>query len=407
MAMAMAFGAVIWALLSAGEIMSEKFAFLVHPRTAIRADMAGWFAPLGWLPEGFYRWGLRTLPIPPITAGTVTLGERPHAVTGSIILVPFSAQQMLHLPREQVRRRVDAAVDHAVGSGARIVGLGALTAPVTEGGQTLAHRTDIGVTNGNAFTAAMILQAVQRLLGRVKGTTTTVAIIGAAGSVGSCVTRLLAQQRLCDRLLLVGRRLPPVDALAEEISASHRGVTVQVSDEIAAARAADLVIVLTSASDCLIQAEHLKQGATVLDATQPRNTARTLLAERPDLLVVDGGLVALPGARITVKLGLPRGCVYACLAETMLLTLAGHAGHFSLGPPTTEQALYIEQLAQRYQPLGFTLAPFHSFGQPLANSPENAAGAFAKAITNPPASVTGEGTNHYDSRYSLRTATVS
>lgn len=387
--------------------MSDKFAFLVHPRTAIRTDLAGWFAPLGWLPEGFYRWGLRTLPIPPMTVGRVTLGARPYPVTGSIILVPFSAQQMLHLPTEQVIPRVQAAVDQAVASGARIVGLGALTAPVTAGGQRLAHRTDIGVTNGNAFTAAMILQATQHLLAQVRRAAPTVAIIGAAGSVGSCVARLLAEQRLGDRLLLIGRRRAPVDALAAEIHATVRSMTVQSSNTIADARTADLVIVLTSATDCLVRAEHLKQGAILLDATQPRNTARTLLAERPDLLVVDGGLVALPGVRINVKLGLPPGCVYACLAETMLLTLAGHDGHFTIGAPTTEQATYISQLAQRYQAIGFTLAPFHAFGQPLTAFQEFAARPVASAGTTTPLYVTEERRRNHDNRHSLCTAPVS
>ena len=387
--------------------MSRQFAFLIHPRSTISADLAGWFAPLGWLPETFYRWGLRTFPVPPMTAGRVTLAAPTGTVTGSIILVPLSAQQMLNLPREQVRHRVEAAVTHAADSGAEIIGLGALTSPVTEGGQTLAHHTTVGITNGNAFTAAMILQAVQQLLGRVKRATPTIAVIGAAGSVGSCVTKLIAQQRLSDRLLLIGRHLPPVALLANELATTAVGMTVHASTDLATARTADLVVVLTSATDCIVRTAHLKLGAIVLDATQPRNTPRTLLAERPDLLVVDGGLVALPTARITVKLGLPHGCVYACLAETMLLALAGHTGHFTLGAPTTEQATYLGQLAQRYQGVGFTLAPLHSFGQALATPPALDTRPTAHKGRQVLDAFIGEGREPSEQRHPLYTATFS
>lgn len=349
--------------------MQQKFAFLVHPRTCVQRDMAGWFAPLGLIPEPIYRWGLRTLPIPPVTAGTVTLRNQTESTAGSIIMVPLSAQQMLQLPRAQVMQRVIAAVDHAAASGAQLVGLGALTAPVTAGGTVLAQRTDIGVTNGNAFTAAMMHAAARDLIARCPHADPTIAIIGAAGSVGSCVARLLAQSRACARLLLVGRRLAPVAALADEIAATTPRLTVTPAVDVAAARSADLVIVLTSASDSIVRAEHLKPGAMVLDGTQPRNTDADLLTKRPDVLVVDGGLVAVPSVRISVQIGLPRGCVYACLAETMLLALDGHRGHFTLGAPTLEQATYISQLAQKYRHLGFTLAPFHTFGQSLAADP--------------------------------------
>lgn len=349
--------------------MPRQFAFLVHPRTSVQADLAGWAAPLGLIPEPVYRWGLRTLPIPPLTAGRVTLRNQTEDIAGSIIMVPLSAQQMLQLPREQVAKRVIAAVDHAAASGAQIVGLGALTAPVTAGGQVLAQRRDIGVTNGNAFTAAMMFSAAQQLIARCPHADPTIAIIGAAGSVGSCVARLLARSRSCARLILVGRRQGPVASLADEITATAPGLTVTSAIDVAMARSADLVIVLTSASDSIVRSEHLKPGAMVLDGTQPRNTDADLLTKRPDVLVIDGGLVAVPSVRISVQIGLPRGCVYACLAETMLLALDGHRGHFTLGAPTLEQATYISQLAQKYRHLGFTLAPFHTFGQTLAAAP--------------------------------------
>src|SRR3712207_7086631 len=54
--------------------------------------------------------------------------------------------------------------------------------------------------------------------------------------------------------------------------------------------------------------------------------------------------------------------------STMLLALEGHTDHFSIGTPTLEQADYMLRLAHKHRQFGFDLAPFHSFGQPLAEN---------------------------------------
>ena len=64
-------------------------------------------------------------------------------------------------------------------------------------------------------------------------------------------------------------------------------------------------------------------------------------------------------------IGLPEGLSYACLAETMLLAKADHEGHFSIGNPTIEQAEFIRGIAEKFDNLGFKVAPDYSFGKPL------------------------------------------
>lgn len=344
--------------------MQSTFAFLVHPRADIRRDLAGWLPPLGMLPEPVCDWALQMLPLPPLAVGKVRLPDA-SKTAGWIMLVPYSARQMLTLSRAQVTRKISAAIDKAVRLGANVVGLGALTAPVTGGGQRLAQRRDVAITNGNAFTAAMTVMAIKQLLARSSQSEPTVALVGASGSVGTCVAHLLARQHVIDRLLCVARSAERLERLAASLRAQAPGMHVRTSYDMAAVRDADLVVVLTSSADCLVRSEHLKPGATVLDDTQPRNTDPALLHERPDVLVVDGGLVALNDVHIGVNIGLPPGCVYACLAETMLLALDGYDEHFSIGAPTVTQAEYIGQLAVKHRSYGFDLAPLHSFGRPI------------------------------------------
>ena len=344
--------------------MSETgaFAFTVHPRARLREDLARAWRPLGLVPERVYDTALRCLPLPPITmAGVQIGGER----VGHVVLVPFGARHLLS-DIEEGRRRVSQAVDRAAALGADVVGLGALTATVTAGGLTLRERTDIAVTNGNAFTAAIVEDQIRMLLPHVSARTGRphVAIVGATGSVGTAVTKLLARDSAGARLTLIARTEGRLKALAAAIAAD---VDVDVAQTIDAVRDADLVVLLTASADTLLGPEHLATGAVVLDATQPRNTSPALASARPDVLVVDGGIVAIPSLRLTGgEIGLPDGRSYACFAETAILALSGHSGHFSLGNPTLDQVDAIRERARSLSHLGFHAAEPTSFGRPVA-----------------------------------------
>ena len=101
--------------------------------------------------------------------------------------------------------------------GASVVGLGALTTPASGAGRLLRDRPGITITTGNAFTAHLTVEAVRRLLPAAPGG--HVAIVGASGSVGSCVVRLLADEPVVADLTLVARGAARLAALADEVSA--------------------------------------------------------------------------------------------------------------------------------------------------------------------------------------------
>ena len=341
------------------------FAFLVHPRTRIADDLGRVWRPLGAGPERLYDTALRRLPLPPVRmAGVEVAGQR----VGDVVLVPFGARHLLEQPAEG-RRRVSAAVDRAVRLDADVVGLGALTATVTGGGVALRRRTDVGVTNGNAFTASTVDLQARLLLGSAVDLRADrhVAVVGATGSVGGAVAALLARDAAVDRLTLVGRSRPKLAALAERLEALSGGrVRTRATDDLTEAADAGLVVLLTASAGAVVAPQHLAPGAVVLDATQPRNTSPDLLVRRPDVTVVDGGVVDIPTLRLRGgDIGLPRGQAYACFAETALLALSGHRGHFSIGVPTLEQVDRTRELAAGLSHLGFGAAAPTSFGRPL------------------------------------------
>lgn len=330
------------------------FAFLVHPRADLRQDMARVAKPLGLVPKAVYDRALRRLPLPPLRFASIELSGR---AVGRLILVPFGARHLL-TDRRTGARKVAQAIDRAKASGADLVGLGGLTSPVTNGGRQMARRTDIGITNGNAFTAATVYRQVRDLLATAP--TGRVAVVGATGSVGSAVTRLLARDGLGTDLLLVARDQQRLATLAAAVGA-------RTATDLTAVSACDTVVLLTSAAEALVGPEHLGRGAVVLDATQPRNTSPDLLRRRPDVRVLDGGVVEVPGMRVRGgSIGLAPGQAFACLAETMLLSLSGHRGHFSLGRPTLEQVDRMVEIAHELGDLGFRPAAPSSFGRPVA-----------------------------------------
>jgi fatty aldehyde-generating acyl-ACP reductase len=83
-------------------------------------------------------------------------------------------------------------------------------------------------------------------------------------------------------------------------------------------------------------------------------------AQRNDVLVIEGGLVEIPGdVDFHFDFGFPPRTSYACMAETMALALEGRYESYTLGKDlTVAQVKEIEGIARRH---GFKLAGFRSF----------------------------------------------
>lgn len=340
---------------------SNKFAFLLHPRTEIAEDFARVFKPLGWIPNSWYERVLPMLPASPRVVSSIR-NQETGEVIGEVIAVFLTPAHLLGRNRKLVDRHIDAAVNLAKKRGASLVGLGALTAPATGGGNRLRKQNQISVTNGNAFTAVATYQGIVRMAQQL-GKKPTIALVGASGSVGSAVTRLLMQKGDAEKLILIGRTPSKLNALASEAPAEQQ---MQVSLDIADSKQAEIVVLMTSAPDALLKSEHLMHGAYVLDDTQPRNTSPDLLKERPDITLVDGGLVMTPGLkRRGSSIGIPSQMSFACLAETALLALDRHVGHGVVGEPTLEQVNHMAKLAERFSSLGFHIAPPTAFGKQI------------------------------------------
>ena len=283
----------------------------------------------------------------PFTVSHITGVKSPHAeAEGWFVGCPLTAKQMVELPEEFVIDRIVETGKIAEELGAKILGLGAFTSIVGDAGVTIAERLNIAVTSGNSYTVATALEGTReaaRLMGKDLRDA-EVAIVGASGSIGSACARILSRE--VRHINLIARRIAPLEELAQELN-GHGAATFSVSSDVKSClHKADVVIAVTSAVDFIIDPADLKSGAVVCDVARPRNVSRNVSAQRNDVLVIEGGVIHVPGnVDFHFNFGFPPQTCFACMAETMILAVPS-------------QIDTISGLAKKH---GFTLAGFRNF----------------------------------------------
>ena len=350
----------------------NKFAFIVHPLD-IRRDIAKKFPIARYMPESLVSAAMRHVP-PMVVAHLTGIRSITGVETeGWFIACPLSPQQLLTLPVDEVYGRLIQCGNLAQSLGAGIVGLGALTSVVGDGGITIQRTLDIAVTTGNSYTVATAVEGARRgveLMG-MSLSKAHVAIVGAAGSIGRTCATLL--EREAARLTLIGRNVNKLMPVAQALQ--HQGhAEVTVTDNIdQGLQSADVVVTVTSAVDAVIHPQHLKRGAVVCDVARPRDVSVRVAQERNDVLIMEGGVVAVPGEMRICKtngngtvdkpqpfsFGFPPGTAYACMSETMMLALDNRFEPFTLGKEVS--VAQAEEAARMACKHGFRLAGFRSF----------------------------------------------
>jgi predicted amino acid dehydrogenase len=320
------------------------------------------------------------------------------------------------MPTPQAVAEVRAGVELARQRGARIVGLGAYTSVVTRGGLLL-RNAGVALTTGNSYTVVSAVDAVDRAMSELgtRPSEATVAVIGATGAIGRATALLLAEG--VHRLLLLGNPARPAQSLGrlgkvavdlcrgilEQLKQGRGFVPGTLADavrhlgplpspqaepeqllELVAQLMrqdrlvlttdlapllpqADLVLTATSSVEDLVTPALLKPHAVVCDLSRPPNVSRAVKKARPDVLVIDGGVVAVPGLPdLGWHFGFEQGLAYACMAETMILGLEHHEQDTSLGSDLNLPTIH--HLRRAGAALGFRLAQLRSFDRPLSEA---------------------------------------
>ena len=346
-----------------GGLVAARFAFIIHPIDPKR-DVARKFGLLGKLPASWIDFFSRYFP--PIIVSHITGVRSPTGAEaeGWLIAAPYTPRRMLSLPHAEVYRKIARAARVGQRLGARIVGLGAFTSVVGDAGITVSQQVDIAVTTGNSYTVAAVMRTISSAaesLG-IDIRRSTLAVVGATGSIGRACAHYAAT--LGGHVLAIGRDLERLTRLAEQMT--ELGLRKpELATDTAELRRADLIITAAGSPRPVVGPEHLGSGAVVCDVALPPNVSPEVRLRRSDVLVLDGGLIRVPGTPdLGFNFGLPAGLVYARMVETMILALEERYEPFTLGRDIAlAQVELIDRLAVKH---GFGPAGLTYRGRPVS-----------------------------------------
>jgi predicted amino acid dehydrogenase len=276
-----------------------------------------------------------------------------RGTNGYITGLLLTARQVMELPRDVVRKYIlDAAVFLQNTFDVNIIQLGALTTSVTDGGVWVAQQKEFKgyVNHGDSYTAAVTCQAVSKVLRFFdkEPSNQIIAIVGAYGVIGEAVSKILVPQ--FHHAILIGRRKEKLKNLEKNVKGDFE-TTVELKT-----KEADVIVTATSHPDALLQSEHLRKDAIVVDVSQPPNLSLDMCKARLDVCRIDGGLVDFPF--ITGIPGMAAGKNFACIVEAILQALENeqenHVGSIDLS-----HLRKTEKWGKKY---GFTLNELTNFG---------------------------------------------
>ncbi len=345
--------------------VEDTFAFIFHP-IDIKRDVQRKYPLLGhMLTEPQINFFSRFFP--PVYISEVTGArsvETGNEIRGWFIAAPYTPPTMMSLPVNEVYDKLVACGHMAERLGAKILGLGAYAAVVGDAGKTVAERLDIPVTTGDSYTVVMAVEGVREAARRmdINMQASTVAVVGATGAIGKTCARLIAED--CAHLRLVGRRQEMVERVREQCQGNQAHITA--STDVNTIYDADLILTVTNAVHAVIEPNHLKPGAVVCDVARPRDVSRRVFEQRDDVLVIEGGMVEVPGpVEFNFDFGFPAKMSYACMAETMALTMEGRYEDYTIGKDIPlARARAIAHIAAKH---GFRLAGFRSFEKAVSD----------------------------------------
>ncbi|WP_447893084.1 aminotransferase class III-fold pyridoxal phosphate-dependent enzyme [Pseudomonas marginalis] len=310
-----------------------------------------------------------------------------------------------------IRKEVGNRILDARADGYRVAGLGMYTSIVTNNCQAL-KIPDMALTSGNALTIGMGLEAIEQGCKQqgLELQAQTAAVVGAAGNVASTYASLLSAT--VDHLILIGsgrdgsvrrlektaqliyadaarsiikgtatedllaQRLLKIDGiralLSEYGNSTQLGLQVSrlvqerlganafitVTDDLHALKQARIVLCAANAAQPFLDAGHFAEHSVICDIAVPLNVDQAINSQRSDVLYMHGGIVQTPfddGLAPNVRAYLKQGQLYACMAESVLMGLAGITQHYSYGDISREQVQQIRALAAIH---GFGLAQF-------------------------------------------------
>jgi fatty aldehyde-generating acyl-ACP reductase len=235
-------------------------------------------------------------------------------------------------------RKIINAMAHAQKHGIDITALGGFSSIIFEN-FNLQRNTQIRnltldlkrFTTGNTHTAYIICQQIEQAADQLGMDlkTSTIAVCGATGDIGSAVCRWLDFHTDVKELLLVARDQERLRELQAELG---RGKILGLEDALPKA---DIVVWVASMPRGVeIDPVRLKHPCLMIDGGYPKNLATKI--QHPEIYILNGGIVEHSldidwKIMQIVNMSIPSRQLFACFAESMLLEFEQWYTNFSWG----------------------------------------------------------------------------
>jgi len=371
----------------------------------------------------------RTVLEPFVTYRGVVQSVQGAEVGLTVVAIPFTSAQVMASFRAAeatwVREMIEKGVEIAREERAAVVGFGGYTSILTNNCEDVLEESAV-LTSGNSVTAAAAVDATLAAVERAGLKRVDLGVVGAVGNIGTVLADLFAEH--VDSILLVGRRParqrldrradglyaaawqqaldgrrggvpgalwkspavraaatdPTAGSLGERLRRAHvaelgeGGVPIRVATETSALVECNAIVSATNAPKHVIFAKHVSaRGPVVLcDVATPGDVSPEVARERPNAILLKGGIVRLPlGQHLAIDgMQLPAGQIYGCLAETVLLGLTGAEESLSLGALSADKVRRARALARAH---GFEFTKRAFDGAPPSSSSLKEASAWS------------------------------
>lgn len=332
----------------------NKFGFIIHP-----LDLTDFYKKFKWakkMPDNIIKSVMKHLPPIKVSRITGIQSKTGEEVEGYFVACPLTSEQMISLPEDFVVDKIVKACKKTESLGVDIIGLGAFTSVVGDKGITVANRIDTPVTTGNSYTVTTAVKSIKMATEEMNlnFTKERVTVIGATGSIGRTVSMILAEQT--NQIQLVARGRNKLIKLKDDLKSRYQELNVKVTSDVKhAVNNSRIIVSASGASTSLIEPDDLLAGSVVCDVARPRDVAEKVNSQRDDVLVIEGGVVSVPGnVNFNFDFGYPPGTCYACMAETIILTLEEEFTNYTLGPKVYEKK--VKEMTKLADKHGFSVA---------------------------------------------------
>ena len=343
----------------AGFILPKAdYVFLVHPLSFKDARKKYPFAK--YLPDKLINlWGTHYWPIIGASIDGL-LSTDGNLLKGYIIITPLTPEQMFR-DVKSARNKILRGVKLAEKMKASLIGLGGFNSILTHDGKYLIGKAKIAMTTGNSFSAFIAIENLRKAC-RIIGLdlkSSTLAIVGAAGSVGSACAKILAKE--VGKLIIIDINKTESKKLYNQLISmlpnSSNNHNIETYHTLESLNQCDCILTVTSSFIPIIKSKHLKSGVVVVDACQPKNIDLEVVNNRNDVLVIDSGIAETEDINCNMDLGPFKNEVYACLGEVLLLSYRNYYSNYSIGKVAPRQ---VEELSNYMKNSKIKLAKFRN-----------------------------------------------